>query len=108
MIVQAKPIPDLHPRLTAGATYHVIGIEADDYRLLDDRGQPCLYPADHFAVLDPAEPADWVTETGPDGERYAYPSALNAPGFFEDFFDAKPAAQATFWHTVNRHLAEAG
>lgn len=108
MIVKAVDTPGLHARLTAGALYHVIGIEADDYRLLDDRGQPCLYAAEHFEVVDPAEPGDWVVEAGPDGERYAYPPALNTPGFFEDFFDGNATAQATFWHTVNRHLSRAG
>jgi len=108
MILRAKPHPDLHERLTAGAVYHVIGIEADDYRLLDDRGEPCLYPPGYFEIVDAAEPADWQTETGPEGERYAYPPALAAPGFFEDFFDGDTDAQATFWHTVNQDLAAAG
>lgn len=35
------------------------------------------------------------------------PKPLNAPGFFEDIFDGKPAAQSAFWRTVNRHLAAA-
>ncbi|MEM6334606.1 MAG: hypothetical protein AAF823_14840 [Planctomycetota bacterium] len=107
-IVKAAATPNLHPHLTPGAAYHVIGIEADDYRLLDDRGQPCLYPADHFEVIDPAEPADWIADTDPDGERYACPLALNAPGFLEDFIEANPTAQTTFWQSVNRRLAEAG
>ena len=36
-------------------------------------------------------------ERGDEGERYAYPPPLNAVGFFEDFFDAKPKAVATLW-----------
>jgi len=42
---------------------------------------------------------------GEDGERYAYPPPLNAPGFFEDFFDGKPEAVKTFWRVVNERLA---
>lgn len=32
---------------------------------------------------------------------------LNASGFFEDFFDAKPKAVVTFWRIVNQRLATA-
>ena len=47
------------------------------------------------------------SETGEDGERYAYPKTLNAPGFFEDFFDGDAKAIATFWRCVNGRLAKA-
>jgi len=30
---------------------------------------------------------------------------LNAPGFFEDFFDGKGAAIALFWRVINQRLA---
>ncbi|OUC06290.1 hypothetical protein RY27_21965 [Litorilinea aerophila] len=83
----------------------MIGIEADDLRLLNDAGQPFLYPADAFDVVDSTEPSDWVTEYGDDGERYAYPPELNEPGFFEDFFDARTEAVRTFWRIINRRLA---
>ena len=42
-----------------------------------------------------------------DGEQYAYPAALNAPGFFEDFFDQKPEQTAIFWHELNKVLSHA-
>jgi hypothetical protein len=106
MIVRARDIGTLDERLTAGALYVVIGMEADHYRLLNDRGEPCLYGPEQFEIVNAEEPADWVVEVGEDGERYAYPPALNAVGFFEDYFDGDADAQATFWHTVNRHLAE--
>jgi len=93
--------------LEPGQCYSVIGIEADDYRILDDTGRPFLYSASAFEVVDAAEPTDWISEDGEDGERYAYPAVLNAPGFFEDFFDADPAAVATFWHAVNAKLSNA-
>jgi hypothetical protein len=83
----------------------VIGIEADDFRVLNDKGRPYLYPCHLFEVVDPHEPADWLTEYGGDGERYAYPPSLNQSGFFEDFFDGKPKAVATFWRVVNQRLS---
>jgi hypothetical protein len=93
--------------LTPGQDYSVIGIEADDYRVLDDVGRPYLYPAAAFEIIDAHEPVDWVSESGDQGERYAYPPVLNEPGFFEDFFDGEPGAVATFWRVVNARLTEA-
>ncbi len=96
-----------YPDLTAGEPYMVIGIEADDLRLLNDQGRPYLYPQKLFDILDPREPDDWITEVGDDGERYAYPTQLNDSGFFEDFFDAEAKAVSDFWRVVNRRLATA-
>lgn len=105
MIVQLltniqREIPDL----TAGQFYLVIGIEADDFRIINDEGRPYLYPADWFKVIDPEEPVEWMTEYGDDGERYAYPHELNAQGFFEDFFQNKPEAVCVFWQVINSKL----
>ena len=91
--------------LTFGQPYVVIGIEADDLRILNNAGRPFLYPPNLFSLVDPAEPVDWVTEYGDDGERYSYPPPLNKSGFFEDFFDQKAKAVATFWRVVNQRLA---
>src|SRR5216684_2101850 len=66
--------------LTPGQPYVVIGIEGDDFRILNDAGRPYLYPPGLFKVLDTREPGDWVAEYGDDGERYAYPAPLNTPG----------------------------
>lgn len=107
MVVQLRRETPDYPDLTPHQDYVVIGIEADDFRILNDQGRPFLYPADLFDVVDPREPDDWVVEYGEDGERYAYPPALNEVGFFEDFFDARAKAVATFWHVVNRRLAAA-
>ena len=107
MIVQLQRKSTRYAELTPPQHYAVIGIEADDFRLLNDRGQPYLYPHQLFKVVDPHEPDDWITEYGEDGERYAYPPPLHACGFFEDFFDAKPETVATFWQVVNQRLATA-
>lgn len=94
--------------LTPGAPYVVIGIEGDEYRILNDAGRPYLCAARPFEIIDAREPGDWVTEYGDDGERYAYPPPQNAPGFFEDFFDNRPKAVKTFWSVVNQRLAAVG
>ena len=105
MIVKLKKKSARYRDLTFGQPYVVIGIEADELRLLNDAGRPFLYPPNLFSLVDSQEPVDWVTEFGDDGERYSYPPSLNESGFFEDFFDEKAKAVATFWRAVNQRLA---
>lgn len=98
--------PD-YPDLTPNQPYFVIGIEADDYRILNDYGKPYLYRSHLFKVIDSNEPNNWITEYGDDGERYSYPPELNEVGFFEDYFEGKNETLSQFWHVVNKHLSEA-
>ena len=105
MIVQLPQASSDYPDLTARQHYVVIGIEANDFRLLNDRGKPYLYPHEIFEVIDFHEPSDWISGIGSDGERYAYPAVLNEPGFFEDFFDGDNQTIVTFWRVVNQRLA---
>ena len=107
MIVKLKKRKTQYRDLTFGQPYLVIGIEADEFRILNDAGRPFLYSPTLFSLVDPREPGDWVTEFGDDGERYSYPRPLNKAGFFEDFFDQKAKAVATFWRVVNHRLAAA-
>lgn len=107
MIVKLKAKGLNYPDLSETQQYFVLGIEADDYRILNDVGKPYLYERTLFDVVEPTEPEDWVTEFGEDGERYSYPAPLNATGFFEDFFDQKPEQTSVFWGVVNQRLAHA-
>ena len=104
MIVKLKRNFEEYKDLTYGQYYVVIGIEADEFRLLNDQGRPYLYPPQIFQIIDYREPSDWISETGENGEKYAYPPQLNHIGFFEDFFDGKESAVSTFWRIVNQHL----
>ena len=105
MTVKLKKRNTRYRDLTFGQPYVVIGIEADEFRILNDAGRPFLYPPSLFSVVNNREPDDWVTEIGDDGERYSYPAPLNEPGFFEDFFNQKAKAVSIFWRIVNRQLA---
>ena len=105
MIVKLRRRNSRYPDLTTGQKYGVIGIEADDLRILNDQGRPFLYPSRLFEIVDQHEPEDWVTEFGDDHERYAYPPSLKSVGFFEGFFDDKRKAVTTFWQIVNQRLA---
>jgi len=107
MIVELREPDSRYPDLTPGQPYVVLGIEADDLRILNDQGQPWLYPPELLTVVDAREPDDWVSELGEDHERYAYPPPLNNCGFFEDYFDGKPEAVATFWRVMNQRLSAA-
>jgi len=107
MIVRLKKKNSRFPDLTPDQPYFVIGIEANDLRILNDQGKPYLYPADLFDIVDSQEPDIWVTAYGDEGERYSYPPELNEAGFFEDYFDGKEEARSTFWHVVNKRLSEA-
>ena len=106
MKVRYAPPPsaaDAYADLTAGNLYRVIGMVADELRLMSDEGQPYLYPAGLFEVVDPSEPPDWQTVYGEDGERYAYPQPLGEPGFFEDYYDGDRRRVAA----LRTYLAEA-
>jgi hypothetical protein len=107
MIVELREEDSSYPDLTPEQPYVVLGIEADDLRILNDQGRPYLYPAELFTIVDAREPDDWVSEIGEDNERYAYPPPLNDCGFFEDYFDGQPEAVATFWRVMNRRLSVA-
>ncbi len=107
MIVELRERDSQYPDLTPGQPYLVLGIEADDFRILNEQGRPYVYSREIFAVVDAREPDDWVKEIGEDNERYAYPPPLNSVGFFEDYFDGKPDAVATFWRVMNRRLSDA-
>ena len=82
--------------------YDVIGIEADDYRLIGERGEPYLYEHEIFDIVDNTRPCDWITEIGSEGEEYSYPPELNGVGFFEDYHDYKAEAIDIF----NRYIAQ--
>jgi len=107
MIVKLRKLDSQYPDLTPDQPYMVLGIEAEDLRLLNDQGRPYLYPADLFTTGDARKPEDWVSALGEDEERYAYPPPLNDCGFFEDFFNGKPKAVATFWRAINQRLSAA-
>ncbi len=89
--------------LTLGQTYEVIGIEGDDYRIINDTGDPVLFDPTCFDVMDGSEPAFWESVVE-DGVRYAYPPQWNRPGFFEDYHDNKAEIRRQFWEDHERYF----
>jgi len=102
MRVRLKKPTRRYTEFTFGNVYRVIGIEADDYRIMNDDGQPYLYPAKLFELIDRHQPESWIKRYGEDGEMYAYPHELSRPGFFEDWFEHKRSALATLELTLRR------
>jgi len=87
--------------LSFGKVYHVIGIEADNYRIIDDDGEPYLFPSRYFYIVDRKRPEEWIITYGEDNEKYAYPKEMNEPGFFEDYFDNDEKTKKIFWNYIN-------
>jgi len=85
-----------HHSLKKDQVYTVLGIEADDYRLINCEDEPCLYSPKLFDIVDPDRPSDWIVEFGEDGEEFAYPSLLNRIGFFEDWHDGDSKTRREF------------
>jgi len=83
--------------LTMGREYEVIGIEADWYRIVDDRADPILFDPACFDVVDPSLPSFWRCDVGDEGERYCYPVEWNKPGFFEAYHDGVAEVRERFW-----------
>lgn len=52
MIVKLKKKNSGYRDLTFGQSYVVIGVEADDLRILNDAGRPFLYPRNLFSMID--------------------------------------------------------
>jgi hypothetical protein len=75
-----------HRGVTALEAYFVIGVNQEEFRVVDDKGEPILYPKDLFEVVDATLPSGWQFCEYPDGEYHLDPVATGAPGFYEDFF----------------------
>lgn len=96
MKIQLKRKNKSYKDISTDKEYYVIGIEADDFRILSDEGIPYLYPHNLFTIVDESECSDWQTEYDADGARYSYSPELGSVGFFEDYFDGNEEAVKIF------------
>jgi len=85
-----------HRSLTVGAIYEVVGIGGKHLRVIDDDGEPILFHAALFDVVDPAIPDDWVVNSYSDGENYFDPPEFAERYFYEDYFDGVDSAVKKF------------
>jgi len=73
--------------LTPNHIYDAIGIDSCNYRIIDDAGEPILYPKYLFIIIDDSIPDHWTVREYEDGEYYIDPPELSSIGFYERYFD---------------------
>jgi len=81
--------------LTPDNTYRVIGLEADDFRIMSDEGAPYCFPMEMFTVVDAHWPKDWVENISTGGLRWVTSQTLAEPDFFDRVFDGDKQARLT-------------
>ena len=84
----------------------MIEVDHGDFRVIDDKGEPILYPKALFEVVTPTLPPGWQFDEYEDGEYHLGPAKMAAPGFYEDFFcsDGDKAAQRRTQQVVREVL----
>lgn len=85
-----------HQHLKEDSEYTVIGIDDENFRIINDIGEPVLYPKTLFIVLDPIIPKTWVKEEFEDGEYHVNPLELSSRGFYEKYFEKDTKAVKIF------------
>ena len=88
--------------LTPGREYVVIGVDHASYRVVDDKGEPILFPREGFRVVDDAIPQDWIWDREGEDEYYCGPAGLQTPSFYEDSFAGKREAIEQFTQYLQR------
>lgn len=89
------------PTFTAGRVYVVCAIAYDDYRLVNDAGEPVLAPMERFDVVAAGLPS-WSLRT----EDHQGPGMFLVPGFFERWHDGDARFKRLFELEFRRVLAE--
>lgn len=99
----------LHPGISPLEEYFVLEISQEYLRIIDDQGEPILYPKELFEVVDPSLPPGWQFEEYPDGEYHLAPTRTGVRGLYEDFFgsDGNRVAQAQAQQAVREVLEAA-
>src|ERR1700733_12008825 len=63
--------------LTPGREYAVIGVDHESYRVVDDKGEPILFPREGFRVVDDTIPQDWIWDRQSGDEYYGGPEGVS-------------------------------
>ncbi len=107
-----EPMPDgrTHPSVSIGRLYIVLTLLTDDFRIVDDEGEPILVPRSKFDVLDDWIPTDWVREAD-EAEDWFWcgPLPFAVRGFFERWHDGHSRERQVFaevYEPLWRHYEE--
>jgi hypothetical protein len=95
-----------HQNLAPGRVYEVIGLDDENYRVVNDAGEPILYPKALFEVTDPTIPQEWVRRDYVDGEYHHDPPEFSDRGFFERYFDGRSREVEIFRGYLDRNRIE--
>lgn len=82
--------------LVQGHDYEVIGIDQDCFRVVDESGEPAIYPQEYFLDQTITPPEHWVLRKYSDDEYTYDPPELSEPGFYEDYADGLEPALRKF------------
>lgn len=91
--------------LTDGKTYVVLEVGANPegrnwFRVECDDGTPALFDSRGFVLVSNRVPTTWEVELRGGGSLTFGPPEFLQRGFWEDFFDGQPAAQAQYANVV--------
>jgi hypothetical protein len=88
------------PWLTINSVYIVLEILCDIekrefyYRLITEieNEAPCLFNTEQFAIINHNKPSNWSVDINETGLIAIGPKSWQKIGFWEDYYDAEPAA----------------
>jgi len=81
------PGKKLHPDITKGNIYSILGIEGENYRLIGDLGKPYLYNKSRFEPVEIDKGNDWIKIDDINVGEISYPVAqFTETNFFEEYF----------------------
>lgn len=76
-----------YQHLKVDSIYSVIGIDDEFFRVIDENGDPALYPKELFTVIDPTIPDTWCKRYSKYGGYYIDPPEFSGNEFYDDFFE---------------------
>jgi len=83
--------------------YDVISIEYDCYRIFNNLGEPALYPADIFDIVDNSIKSDWIMIKEKKEIIYFGPKEFSKGYFFEDFFNGNKIANSILIEYITKN-----
>jgi hypothetical protein len=96
-----------HETISPDEIYLVIAVDRDFYRVIDDAGQPVMFPKELFEVIDKRIPSGWAFDEHVGGSYYLEPIPCSVPGFYEDYYgsDGDQVAQIRSHSIVTQVIA---
>lgn len=94
-----EPLVDgrIHPSVSRDKLYVVVTVFLEDFRIVNDKGEPIVVPRSRFEVLDDWTPEEWVAEVDEsDGWLWRGPPEFAVRCFFERWHDGSAHEREVF------------